>query len=385
MHKLKPALRTEELLLLDLCRISLKDEQKVRIGELLTKAGDWDYLLNLANEHGIVSLVYYNLEQAGLLSRVPENAGKTLQSSNLKSLARNTFLIEKYIELENVLSATGIKPIVLKGMALEPSVYGNKGLRQMTDIDLYIHGKDQCLKAWKHLVNSGYESKPLKSPLYKKILTDFGKHMPDLYKDGISIDLHHGLFNNNIHIETTKVSTAKLDLAIPENDIHFLFLVKHLADHETKGESQLRLYLDLAQLMLMPGKKMRAKHLVALAKELDMEDILTEKLFLLNLFWEVPVEEEILGKISPDRKTKVTGAFIEFLRNPKGNTGRNRGEGYRKTLRNIPTMRKKLIFILGDLFPSISFMQNRYKTRTRAGACFYYPLRFGKLLLLIKR
>jgi len=382
---LESELHAEEKLLLELCSLSFTNEDKNKIKVGLSRVSNWDMFINLANEHGIVSLVYHNLEQSGLIALLPEAVQSGLQSLYLKSLARNTFLIDKYSELEISLSETGIKPVALKGMALEHTAYGNKGIRQMTDIDLYIPGKDECLKAWNHLVNSGYESKPLKSSLYKKIITDFGKHMPDLYKDGISIDLHHGLFDNYINIETTTISTGRIDLTVPVNNIHFLFLVKHLVDHEKKGESQLRLYLDLVHLMSMPVEKTSAGHLAALAKELNIEDILIEKLFLLNLFWKVPVEVEILGKISPERKTRAASKFIDFLRNPKGNTARNKGAGYRKTLRNIPTLRKKLLFILGDIFPSLAFMQNRYRTKTRIGAYVYYPLRFGKLLLLIRR
>ncbi|MDT8402616.1 MAG: nucleotidyltransferase family protein [Bacteroidales bacterium] len=385
MNSLNPKLRSEEELLLELCRLSFNSEQKNIIRELVNSESDWDYFIRLANEHGIVSSTYHSLEQLDLLSEMPENIKETLRALYLKSLARNTFLAERFIDINKTLADIGIEPVVLKGMALEPFIYENRGLRQMTDIDLHIPGKDDCINAWKHLKDSGYITKPLKSRLYKKLLADFGKHMPDLYKDGISIDLHHSLFDIEHRIEILSLKTDRAELLVPDHDIHFLFLAKHLADHESNGESQLRLYLDLVQLFLRHGEKTGAKHLVSLAKKLDIEDVLIEKLFLLNLFWNVPVEGEILGKISPERKARATSKFIDFLRNPKGNTGRNRGAGYRKTLRNIPTMRKKLLFILGDIFPSITFMQNRYGTKTRIGACVYYPLRFGKLLLLIRR
>ncbi|MGM0529712.1 MAG: nucleotidyltransferase family protein [Bacteroidota bacterium] len=378
-------LKQEENILLKLCRLSFNNEQKNTISDLVTDINDWDYFTKLANEHGIVSLVFYNLVQLDLASSIPESSYNTLQALHLQSLARNTFLIEKYIELKENLDEIGIDPVVLKGMALEPSIYGNKGLRQMTDIDLYIPGKDECLKAWNHLVNYGYKPKPLKSPLYKKILVDFGKHMPDLYKDGISIDLHHSLFDNGYRINTIGISTDKLMLKIPEYDIHFLSLAKHLSDHELRGESQLRLYIDLLQIIIKTGLDINSTNIINLAEKLGLKNILFEKLFLLHKFWSVPVKEDILNQLPDKQKSRVTDMFLAFLRNPKGREGANKGTNYRKALRNIPTMRKKLIFIIGDLFPSLSFMQNRYNTKTRIGACFYYPLRLGKLLFLIIR
>ncbi|MEA1886971.1 MAG: nucleotidyltransferase family protein [Bacteroidota bacterium] len=378
-------LKQEENLLLKLCRLLFNDDQKSTINELVTGINDWDYFTKLANEHGIVSLVFYNLVQLDLTSSIPESSRNTLQALHLQSLARNTFLIEKYIELKENLDEIGIEPVVLKGMALEPSIYGNKVLRQMTDIDLYIPGKDECLKAWNHLVNYGCKPKPLKSPIYKKILADFGKHMPDLYKDGISIDLHHGLFDNDYPINTIGISTDKLKLKIPTYDIHFLFLAKHLSDHELRGESQLRLYIDLLQIIIKTELNFTSTNITNLAEKSGLKTILIEKLFLLHKFWLVPVKEDILNQLTDKQKSRATDMFLSFLRNPKGRSGTNKGTNYRKTLRNIPTLRKKFIFIIGDLFPSLTFMQNRYSTKTRIGACLYYPLRLGKLLLLLIR
>ncbi|MBW1613471.1 MAG: nucleotidyltransferase family protein [Deltaproteobacteria bacterium] len=384
MDKILLNLKSEEVLLLELCRLSFKDVNKKNIEDRLRNISDWDYFLWLSNEHGIIAIAFFNLEKLGLLDTIPQNVQITLKELYLKSLARNTFLTKKFIELQKYLDQVNIKPLVLKGMALEPSIYGNIGLRQMNDIDIYIDDKNKCFKAWKHLVDSGYVPKPLKSPLYKNILTDFGKHLPDLYKDGISIDLHHTLFEKEHNIKTLNISPDTLEPNIPAFDIHFLFLAKHLDDHEQRGESQLRLYIDLLQILNKTFINITSSQIFDLAQNLGLKKILLEKLFLLNLFWGIPVEKNIIRQLSEKQKVKVTNIFIAFLRNPKGSKVKNKGAGYRKTIRNIPTMRKKLIFLIGDIFPSVSFMQSRYNTKTRIGACIYYPLRLGKLLLLIK-
>lgn len=375
----------DEELLLNLCRLLFNDEQKSKIEELVTDVPEWDQFIRLANEHGVIALIFHNLEQLDLLSNIPDNAQSTLQKLYLKSLARNTFLIEKFTELKKTLAEIGIKPVVLKGMALEPAVYGNIGLRQMTDIDIYIPDEEECLKAWERLKSIGYVSKPLKSSLYNKILPDYGKHIPDLHKDGISIDLHHNLFDIDYHVDTINISKGPVDLTIPAHDIHFLYLVKHLNYHELKGESQLRMYIDLLHLIIKADININSTRFIDLAEKLGLKTSLFEKLFLLHKFWSVPVKEDILNQLKDNQKKKAVNTFLSFLRNPKGHTGINKGARYRETIRNIPTLRKKIIFLIGDIFPSVSFMQNRYNTRTRIGACFYYPLRFGKLLLLFIR
>jgi len=374
----------EEELLLNLCRLSFKEEHKSKIAGLVTGISDWDYFIWLANEHGIIAITFHNLEQLNLLTYIPENAQSTLKNLYLKSLARNIFLVEKFIELKKCLYEIGIAPVVLKGMALEPGVYGNKGLRQMNDIDLYIIDKDECFIAWKLLENSGYRPN-LKSPLYYKLLPDYGRHMPALYKDGIAFDLHHSLFDKEYRIDTISISTGKVELTVPVYDIHFLYLVKHLDYHELKGESQLRLYIDLCQIITKNNIDIYSTGIIDMADKFGLKQILFEKLFLLNQIWAVPIKENILNQLTDDQRSKAVIMFLRFLRDPNGQEGKNKGTNYRNTIRTIPTLKKKLIFILGDIFPSLSFMQNRYNTKTRIGARLYYPVRLGKLLLLLIR
>ena len=385
MNSILLSLRPEEELLLSLCRLSFTDEHKSKLSSVVYKISDWNHFIWLANEHGIISMVYHNLEILGLLSDLTQSTHSILHKSYLKSLARNTFLFKKYIELKKTLAEIGINPVVLKGMALEQTVYGSEGLRQMTDIDIYIPDEEECLKAWKQLKGLGYTSKPLKSSLYKRILPDYGKHIPDLHKDGISVDLHHNLFDKDHNIDTIKISNGPVEIIIPVPDIHFLYLVKHLNYHEFKGESQLRLYIDLLQLIIKTDIDINSTRFIELAEKLGLKTILFEKLYLLHKFWSVPVEEDILSQLKDDQKAKAVNTFLKFLRDPKGQVGINKGARYRETIRNIPTLRKKLIFLLGDIFPSVSFMQNRYNTRTRAGACLYYPIRLGKLFFLFIR
>jgi hypothetical protein len=51
------------------------------------------------------------------------------------SLARNAALYNMIREVASILESEDIKMVFLKGLALEMSVYGNRGLRQMSDAD----------------------------------------------------------------------------------------------------------------------------------------------------------------------------------------------------------------------------------------------------------
>jgi hypothetical protein len=59
--------------------------------------------------------------------------------------------------------------VILKGLALENSVYGSSGLRQMSDVDILIN-RDKCINARDILINNGYESLPVKSVFHEPII-----------------------------------------------------------------------------------------------------------------------------------------------------------------------------------------------------------------------
>ncbi len=118
---------------------------------------------------------------------------KVLDNGRMKSMIRNTWLAERWRKVNKILTAAGIKHVLLKGMALENTVYGAKGLRQMTDCDILVKKAD-ALKAWLLLQENGFIPDIIKSPLHRKIIADIGKHLPTLRKDDYAVEIHHRLF-----------------------------------------------------------------------------------------------------------------------------------------------------------------------------------------------
>jgi hypothetical protein len=72
----------------------------------------------------------------------------------------------------------------------------------------------------------------------------------------------------------------------------------------------------------------------------------------------------------------------DFIKDPsKINKTKFLKKGYRATVRSIP-VKKRWLFVVGDVFPSMKWMKNRYKCNAFK-AVFYYPIRIGKLLWMI--
>ncbi len=380
----------EESLLIGLCRLEFSSEQTGKLRTLASGIKGWKYLADLANEHGVAALVYHNLEKLGIIQYVPQTVVDFLRNALMISMSRNAHHLNEMNEILKILNSSGIKTVLLKGLALEISVYGNTGLRQMTDVDVLISRED-CLKARDLLIREGFTSLPLKSPLHKLILTHIGKHLPSLIKNGFSFEIHHELFGSGkssltgmLYDKSFETQINSERAFIPGAQIFFLYLVKHLFLHEKNNESQLRLYTDLVVLIEKFRDEIINTDLPVLAEMGSMSNILFSKLEYLRNIWGISfpgwLDEFINREYDPDSQDK----FVFFLRSPKNNPVADKAWLYRYNIREIPCLHRKLLYILGDLFPSISFMKKRYKCSNSCKALLYYPHRLGKLLYLIK-
>jgi len=381
----------EEQLLISLCRLSFSVKQKKYIHLLIKKLTDIDRFIYLANEHGIIALVHDNLKETGAGDLLPEEKMTFLANSRMKSLGRNTFLYNIIEEVLDLFKQAKIKTVLLKGMALELSVYGNRGLRQMNDIDILVP-RERCMEARRILLNNGFQSIPLKSPLYNLILPYYGKHLPELVKGGVSVEIHHELFHAEYHSLTERMITGSTEIIFNKSSVFipparefFLYLVKHLDKHEKHGESQLRLYTDLFCMVEKYGKELLDTAMFKEAEAAGLEEILAAKLFLLKHYWEIFIHPAFEIPINEKAPANTNQLFKTFLSQPKGHPSQySRAYNYRQTIKQIKGLHRKVIFIAGDLFPTIKFMQRRYSTRSKLGALLYYPHRLGKIIYLIR-
>ncbi len=383
-------IRNEEILLIGLCRLEFSVEQGEKIKILASGTADWRYFADLANAHGVGALAYHNLEKLGFLQYIPREVTEFLRNIMMLSLARNARHTNEMKKVLDLLNKANIKTVLLKGLALEMMVYGNKGLRQMTDVDILI-SKENCIKARKLLIADGFTSLPVKSPFHNLIIAHTGKHLPSLLKNGFSVEIHHELFGAGKSVLTkmfydnsyeTEITGEKA--FIPGAQIFFLYLMKHLWLHEMNNESQLRLYTDFVVLIERFRDEILNHDLPGLADQAGMSEIIAWKLEALRDLWGIPfpvwIDDYIEKWHNPDSIKK----FVFFIKSPKDNPLPDKASPYRKTLRDIPGIHRKILFILGDIFPSIHFMKQRYNCKNGWKALFYYPHRLGKLWYLIK-
>ena len=99
---------------------------------------DWKEVVAAAARHRLTPLLFRRLKKRGAQACVPADAWERLRLAYLDSAGRNTRL---YRELRTVLGglrSAGIPVIALKGAYLAEAVYGDVGLRPMSDVDLMV-------------------------------------------------------------------------------------------------------------------------------------------------------------------------------------------------------------------------------------------------------
>lgn len=317
-------------LLLLLCHYPYNEKTREILSKLISEVDDWDLLVRLINEHGIIALAAYNIKEANFDKSVPPSAMSFLENGLMKSISRNTWLKERWKEVDKILTSAGIKHVLLKGMALEYSLYGAKGLRQMSDNDIYIDPAS-AKAAWDLLRQKGYTSEPYKSLLFNKIKPYPGKHLPTLYKQGYAVEIHAYLSENKAADEQVSDKAIEINIDdrkayIPDKETHLRFLIQHFNYHALSGEGQLRLYSDI---ILLGGP----------------EAITYPEKFILN-----PIQKP---------------------------SSRFHRASYKNTFKSIAP-RYRLYFLLGDIFPSLTWMKKRYRCNGFQ-AIWRYPGRLGKL------
>jgi len=370
-------------LLLRLCSTGSGGDDREQSGKEAEAITDWKLFTDLAVRHGVAALVWQNMSDLSLNSLVPEPESAILEGSRLKSIMRVAYITSVAGDVVRILGKEGIKVVLLKGLALEHQVYGSRGLRQMSDADLLVAPGD-ALRARDILIREGFVSMPMKSQLYRHIILDLGNHLPELHRGGVSVDLHHRLFGREGAEMVSHAMENTIVLTVEGNSFHvlppaiaFLGLVSHIYKHGIKGEFQLRLYNDIHLLLEKYGNGIINAYLMPAAVQAGIEQEVREVLSVISVAWKLEVPGEF--RLSREQEKEAAEIFIRRILHPGLVKPVSQREFFQRNLRSISGLRKKLIFIAGDFFPSIGFMKRRYGCHTTMQALLHYPHRLGKI------
>lgn len=135
-----PAAREVELLL-TCARARLDENQTERVKELASSDLDWDYLLRMADRHGLQPLLHWHLNSV-CAAAVPEPHLQHLRVAFQRVSALNIFLTHELQRLLSIFAKNNITAVPYKGPALALQLYSNVALRQFSDLDILVHPRD---------------------------------------------------------------------------------------------------------------------------------------------------------------------------------------------------------------------------------------------------
>lgn len=138
-----------------LCLCVSPSVDNTKIAELLTFALDWNVLLELGEEHGVLGILASRLQQVGF-DGLPPSAREKLQA---RMRAQHLFTLSMTAELFRILedfSSSGIDCVLVKGPLLSLLAYGDPAVRSYVDLDLLVRHAD-ILAASSRMIDLGFE------------------------------------------------------------------------------------------------------------------------------------------------------------------------------------------------------------------------------------
>ena len=232
-------MRLEHEVLLHCVRPNPEPDTSELLNLTIGKGMDWDYLLRVAAQHGVLPLLCWNLNR--LCSElIPSEIQEQLDDHFQLNALRNLFLSGEMFRLVSLFGKHAIKAIPFKGPVLAASIYGDLSLREFIDLDILVRPQDRET-ARDLLMSEGYVLDPAISETKQAARLRSGCALTMARRDNKSIvDLHWEFtasrfslpFDFEIlwdHLETVSVAGQKMATLSPV--YHLLVVSAHGAKH----------------------------------------------------------------------------------------------------------------------------------------------------------
>lgn len=119
---------------------SSSSEKRSRIDPQLARPLSWKTVLDLADHHGLLSLLHESSSSA--THELPSETLRVLRERHQINLHKSLFLARELIRVLDRFDHAGIEVMPYKGVTLAEQMYGDIGLRPSGDIDLLIRPQD---------------------------------------------------------------------------------------------------------------------------------------------------------------------------------------------------------------------------------------------------
>ena len=177
-------MQPEDKLLFILTRQKFLETHQQKVQELCrTVKIDWDDVLSIALQHGVVTLVYTNLQQCDIEEFDLPAATKTkFETYYYANIAQKTGVVEMLKFILAYFNQRQIDLMLIKGAALDQLVYDNLGYTNLNDIDLVIKPRYEALSNQQQVAIKNFF---LKFPAFEY---DFFEHHDVTMNGSLAVD-----------------------------------------------------------------------------------------------------------------------------------------------------------------------------------------------------
>lgn len=257
----------------------------------------WDTFLEYAASQSLTGIAYAQLKNFfQSSSEVPEQ---------IRLLFRRGFMWDIILcesrdkELKELAGKMNVPIVLMKGMIVR-KYYPDRELRSMGDIDFVIHTSDRK-KTDQVMLEAGYDKMVDNHAVWTYSKGNFRFEIHDhMFYEYLSNDIdYRGYFDEKIwkHIEKSEDFELK-NIVVPEKNLHFLYIVTHLAKHITNKGMGFRTFLDLVFMCREVGEEMDWKWIEEELDKLKLLDF-TKTCFALCERWfdvKMPIKTEKLDE-----------------------------------------------------------------------------------------
>ncbi len=223
-------------------------------------AETWEQILKQAKQYYVVELLYQRLIREKPALTLPTGSYSEIRTAYYRTLADNS---RHYAVLEPALAKLqeeGISVLLLKGAYLAEQVYGDIGLRPMSDFDLLVPHPD-LLHTLSELRQAGFESQ---RDYFEETDRNLQHHAPALYKDDTTLEIHWSLVNPDVPLQIDYPGlwqrAVPVELQIGQaRALAPLDLLVYLCIHSSYSHAfhnQLYSLCDICEVLIVQGDKL---------------------------------------------------------------------------------------------------------------------------------
>jgi hypothetical protein len=377
-------LSNEDKLILAAARLNPSDEEIHAIEELISTVHDWELFTSNAIRNSMGPLVYKSFTYVKNYSSIPESTISKLKQTYYISFNRNKFIYEYLRIAAKAISEKGKSVIALKGIFLADKIYRDIGLRHMSDIDLLVK-KEDAKECQSILHSVGFKTQErFKSEFIRS--THDTKHLPQLVKDNVSIELHLKTHTDdceyNVNIDDYWQYAVPVEInniscmALSPNDL-LQHLCLHLDYHFKNGNIQLSSYCDIAEVLKFYKHDIKWDAFEQSCNNYNCSKNAYVHLYIAHKYFDAILPEYEVNRASRYADEQSENMFIAYLKGDVDAIANDISNSNINKLKRVEGTVKKIRYLLNDIFPSAAFMRSRYKIKNKSLLYWYYIIRLN--------